>query len=108
MDGPSGGHRMSVPEEYAETAWQEYRNGKGTFGGHLVVTRAAFLAGWSAALVAADKPWREAIARETQDAIAEVLRSNGIVEHPTSPEQAEESIHSWRCGYPDRYDACDC
>jgi hypothetical protein len=39
-----------------------------------------------------DQPTPEAV-----EAVAAILREQGV-----------DSLHGWRCGYPDRYGPCDC
>lgn len=40
-----------------------------------------------------------------QDRLRAVLKSAGL---SASPGEFDSDIHSWRCGYPDRYGACTC
>lgn len=76
--------------------------------GDSVRSQSAFGFGIGQWFILSDPPAGAATPPTTAERIADVLRANGLVEHPTSPEEVEQDIHSWRCGYPDHYDPCDC
>lgn len=39
------------------------------------------------------------------ESVERILRENGLTDRP---DLYDGSIHSWRCGHPDRYGSCEC